>query len=133
MLRVDYSQLPRLEHFVDEFQAAMEFERMKGKIVASEFFDNIVAHGRRVFPPFVLVSLIATPALSIEIRYRSSNFDEFHRALNKLFSSPGKVLKPRYDEVAGRYRGIGLGMSVRLASSISIRTGLFYHRVSIVF
>jgi hypothetical protein len=129
VLRADFSSLPRLERFVDDFTGAGERERMRVKIVAGELFDNLVAHARGVRPPFAFVSLSSVLRLTLTFRFRASNLEAFLSALDEARAGG----KPRFDEAAGLYRGFGLRMCVRLASSIEVRRGLSWHRVSVVF
>lgn len=106
---------------------------MRAKIVASELFDNLVAHGRGVRPSLVVVALRAGPPFTLTLRYRCSNVEDFINALEELRSGAGRKVSPRYDESSGLYRGFGLAMCGRVSSSIRFRRGLLAHRVSVVF
>lgn len=133
VFRAGYSSLPKLERFVDGFSVAGERELMRAKIVASELFDNLVAHGRGIRPSLVVVGLRAGPPFTLTLHYRSSNIDDFAGALEEIRPGTGRKVSPRYDESAGLYRGFGLAMCSRVSSSIRLRRGLLWHRVSVVF
>ncbi len=131
LLRTSYASLPRLERFVDGYSGFSGEALARTKLVACELFDNLIAHGRGVMPPFAVVTLSAVPGPVLTLRYRASNLQAFHRALEDARSGAGG--RPRFDEAASLYRGFGLKMCVELASAIEVRRGLFWHRVSVVF
>jgi hypothetical protein len=118
---------------VDAFAQAPDAQRRRAKIAASELFDNLVAHGRGLRPPLVLVSLRRGPRLRLTLRYRCANFDDFVRALDAVRGGKTDNAPPRYDAEGGIYRGFGLRMCRSVSSSIEVRRGLLAHRVSVVF
>lgn len=133
ILRTDYSRVFSLERFVDGFTAVPTSARLRAKLVASELFDNLLAHGRDIRPPIVVLSLSAGPPLALTFRFRSSNLSEFIAAAEAAKKGLGVEATKRYDSEAGLYRGFGLFMCGRLSSSIRARRGLLWHRVSVVF
>jgi hypothetical protein len=131
IIRTSYASLPRLERFVDAYPGLSGATAARAKLVACELFDNLVAHGSGVLPPFAAVTLSSVHGLTLTFRFRSSNLPTLRRALGEARSGSGG--KPRFDAAAGLYRGFGLKMCVELASAIEVRRGLFWHRVSVVF
>ncbi|GAB1484255.1 hypothetical protein MASR2M78_30730 [Treponema sp.] len=131
LLRVEYAGLARIEPFVDAIPWLEKAEKLKLTIVASELFDNIVAHSQNVRWNLVVLGIKRGARLSL--CYRSSNLDEFWDAVDSQYlEDKTRPIEARYDVGSNRYRGLGLGMVARLASKVQVHKGLFWHRISVV-
>jgi hypothetical protein len=134
-----YARLPDLEEFVDRFTGVDAATRRRMKIVASELFDNIVAHGRGVKPALVRVSLRAGPPAELRMSYRTSNFRDFSAALRACLAEEGagagvpSAASRRYDSYAHRYRGLGLIMCACLTRSICARPSWLWNQIRVEF
>ncbi len=131
LLRAEYAELIRLERFIDKIPWLESSGKFRAIIVASELFDNIVSHGRHVWMDRVVLKISSGPIL--RIYYRSSNLDDFKKALANQYEQKNlKTKKLHYNEQSKRYTGLGLGMIARLGSRVHIQEGLFWHRISVV-
>ncbi len=121
----DFANLERLERFVLDCPLLEGGERNRALLVVTEFFDNIVMHGR--CPPGSLVSVRISRgrggkaanggSVRILIAYRSPTFA-------RMVASH-ETARPYFDGESRRYRGLGLLMCRNLTSDVSYRKGLF--------
>jgi hypothetical protein len=123
-LAPDFANLSVLEEFVFSCPFLEGGERNRAVLLATEYFDNIVAHSRSISTGDVSVAVDKSARTSIVLRYRTCNFSEMVRA--------NRTTKPHFDLASGRYRGLGLLMCRNLASSIHYKKGLLKSSVIII-
>jgi len=116
-LSADYASLVELEEFISSTCCLPDSVRSRALLIATEYFDNIVAHSRGSASCKVSVAVRPAEPPRIVIRYYTLNFRQMRRA--------DRHTEPHYDFLSRRYRGLGLRMCRNLASSIEYRQGLF--------
>ena len=121
----DLSSLISLEDFIFGCTFLSENEMNRAKILATEFFDNIVMHSVQGFCGKVIVRVLKAESLiTIRLNYWTTNFGKMLNALD--------TTKPHYDGESLRYRGLGLRMCKNLASDIQYKKGLFKSSIIII-
>jgi len=123
-LTPDYANLPVLESFVMECPLLDGSETNRAMLVVTEYFDNIVMHGKGLSKKPVDISVSKNGRVRIALAYRTSNFGDMTAA--------DASAKPYFDSVTRRYRGLGLRMCQNLAAEISYRQGLFKSFITII-
>jgi anti-sigma regulatory factor (Ser/Thr protein kinase) len=119
-----FANLSSLERFITECPFLEGSERDRALLVTSEYFDNIVTHGRSVGPGSIDISVDRDDRTAITIRYTTYNFDKMVRAHDNT--------RRYFDRDTDRYRGLGLTMCRNLSSSITYKKGLFRSSVIII-
>lgn len=132
----DFASLDALEGFVLACPLLEGGDRSRALIVITEYFDNIVMHGKCPRGSFVSVRISrgrargVAPAkpepgrVRISISYRSATF-------SRMVAAHGSV-RPYYDRESRRYRGLGLLMCRNLARDVKYRKGLFKGFIRII-
>ena len=120
----DFANLAVLEDFITACPFLVGEERNRAMLLATEYFDNIVAYSKSVLPGKVDVSLERDSKTRVFIKYSTRNFSDMVRA--------SETTKPYFDPGTGRYRGLGLLMCRNLSSSIEYKKGLFKSSVIII-
>ena len=123
-LAPDFANLNVLEDFIISCPFLAGEERNRAMLLATEFFDNIVAYSKSPFPGMVDISLDRDVRTRVFLKYRTRNFAEMVRA--------SETTKPYFDGATRRYRGLGLLMCRNLSSSIQYKKGLFKSSVIII-
>jgi anti-sigma regulatory factor (Ser/Thr protein kinase) len=128
----DFANLDTLERFVLACPLLDVGERNRALLVVTEYFDNIVMHGK--CPQGSLVSVRISRAragkaanggtVRILISYRSPTFA-------RMVASHGTA-RPYFDAASRRYRGLGLLMCRNIAKDVSYRKGLFKGSIRII-
>lgn len=123
-LAPDYANLPVLESFVMNCPLLEGGETHRAMLVVTEYFDNIVMHGKGLSKGPVDISVRKNGRVRIALSYRTSNFGDVIAA--------DASAKPYFDSVTRRYRGLGLRMCQNLSAGISYRQGLFKSFITII-
>jgi len=124
-LLTDLSNLIILEQFISSCTFLDERDRDRSKILATEFFDNIVMHSVQGLCSTVSITVLRIKArISIRLKYSTKNFSKMLNALD--------TTNPHYDANSLRYRGLGLRMCRNLASDIRYKKGLFKSSIIII-
>ncbi len=123
-LAPDFANLSALESFVESCSFLEKEERLRILLIATEYFQNIVAYNRNPVRSAVDLRIVKDAAVSLIIRYATRNFSELQRAAD--------ATSPHYDRETMRYRGLGLRMCKNLAASIQYKKGLFKSSVIII-
>jgi anti-sigma regulatory factor (Ser/Thr protein kinase) len=124
-LLTDLSNLITLERFISACSFIDEHDRNKSKILATEFFDNIVMHSVCGMCSTVSVTVEKIKKrITIRLKYSTKNFGTMLNALEHT--------NPHYDASSLRYRGLGLRMCRNLASDIRYKKGLFKSSIIII-
>ncbi len=126
----DFASLDALERFVLSCPLLEGGERNRALIVVTEYFDNIVMHGK--CPPGSLVSVRISRGrargdagqVRILISYRSETF-------GRMVEAHGSA-RPYYDRGSRRYRGLGLLMCRNIARNVTYKKGLFKGSIRII-
>jgi hypothetical protein len=133
LIKTQYSSIrlaPRLENLsiLEQFIGQCRFLdsslRCRAILVATEYFDNIIAHSRCCGCCKVYIALYQSRDTELVLRYRTRNFQEMVQA--------SRVTQPYYDAASERYRGLGLLMCKNLSSSIVYKRGLLRSSVVII-
>jgi anti-sigma regulatory factor (Ser/Thr protein kinase) len=116
--------LSELDYFVRSCGLLDADEINRTLLIATECFENILQHSRH--PKSIGIAFCRKPSGRLEIRidFHSCNFRDLMRQ-----ETEGE---PYYDEVAKRYRGLGLRMCRNLSSSITYRKGLLKNTIVII-
>lgn len=128
----DFANLDTLERFVLACPLLDGSERNRALLVVTEYFDNIVMHGKCPTGSFVSVRIVRARArgmatggtVRILITYRSPTFA-------RMVAAHGTA-QPYFDEASRRYRGLGLLMCRNIAKHVSYRKGLFKGAIRII-
>jgi anti-sigma regulatory factor (Ser/Thr protein kinase) len=123
-LAPDFANLSVLESFVGSCSFLEKEERLRILLIATEYFQNIVAYNRNPVRSDVDLRIVKDGTVSLIISYATRNFSELQRAAG--------TASPHYDSETLRYRGLGLRMCKNLSSSIQYKKGLFKSSVIII-
>lgn len=123
-LTPDFANLTVLEDFITSCPFLSGEESNRAMLLATEYFDNIVAYSKSVWPGKVDVALERGERILVSITYPTLNFSDMVRASG--------TTKPYFDPGTGRYRGLGLLMCRNLSTSIEYRKGLLRSSVIII-
>ncbi len=122
-LRTDFENLPVLERFIKNCPLLSADQVPRAMLIATEYFDNIICHGRCLRYCPVSVKITADSVIRLQFQYRSSNFNEM--------IAGHQHTSPHYDIDSDRYRGLGLRMCHNLSSHIEYKKGLFKNYIII--
>ncbi len=111
-----------LENFISSIPSLSCEIRDKLRIIASETFDNIIAHSEKLSGS-IHVCVYPSPHPTLFFLYRSINF-------NILINNPDRNIY--YDPRQNRYRGLGISMCYRLSQSLQYRITRDYNAIRFV-
>jgi len=125
VLTTDLSNLIVLENFISGCLFLDGNEMNRAKLLATEFFDNIVIHSVHGLCGEVSITVRKIKArITLILKYSTKNFGKMLNALD--------TTNPHYDVKSLRYRGLGLRMCRNLASDIHYKKGLFKSSIIII-
>ena len=113
-----------LERFILELTEIPVPVRNRMVITASEIFDNIISHSKRLSGS-IRIKAFYDSSIRLLFVFHSHNFEMF-------IVNPDE-LKVYYDSKTRRYRGMGLMMCYNLSSAIHYRMTYKYNAILIRF